>query len=347
MLMLSVEGWLNGLTAIGIFVFGWLMGIYFIYQSRKTKAKLLAYLSILLILIVTIFVGVFMDFLTILLTGTINYPLSYEDLRNFFIFILAAFISFLGSYIGTDLLAPKKKWYVLSLIIIIATVYSLFILFDPEGSITMVYPEIPGEDLSLAHLSTGSPAYILGLIMALSVLVFNESGFLIKALNSIGIIRKKFILLSIGFFFLSAMMLIEATISTIFILIFTRIIMIISFWIMYLGLREEPEKPQETITKEVRVEGGLIRLTKRPDHITEEEVTFHKEKKICLVCKGKLSRSLYLCPKCDALYCDNCAQALANLENVCWVCDEPLDEAKPTKVMELEEDDSIKIDKKD
>ena len=95
------------------------------------------------------------------------------------------------------------------------------------------------------------------------------------------------------------------------------------------------------------VEGWLIRLTKRPDVVTEEEVTFHKEKKICLVCKGKLSRSLYLCPKCDALYCDNCAQALADLENVCWVCDEPIDEAKPTRISEIDDNKSMKIHKTD
>jgi len=351
MLMLSVEGWLNGLTAIGIFVIGWMLGMFFIYQSRKTNAKPLAYLCIFLILIATIYIGICLDFLTFLLTGTINYPLSpvHENLRNIFIFTLGAFIFVTGSYIGSELLTPKKKWYILSLMITLAVIYSLFIIFDPAGSITMIYPEIFGEDIALAHLTASSPANIVGMISALIVLVFNESGFLIKAKKSIGVIRKKFLLLSTGFFFIIAMILVEALISMISILIFSRIIMIISFWIMYLGLKEEPEEPQEPIKKkkEVKVEGGLIRLTKRPDHITEEEVTFHKERKICLVCKGKLSRSLYLCPKCDALYCGNCVQALADLENVCWVCDEILDETKPTRVRAPDDDDSIKIHKKD
>ena len=35
------------------------------------------------------------------------------------------------------------------------------------------------------------------------------------------------------------------------------------------------------------------------------------------------------------------------LENVCWVCDDPLDDTKPTRVKEPEEDDSIKIHKND
>lgn len=223
-----------------------------------------------------------------------------------------------------------------------------FICFlDPEGSITMVYPEIPGEDIALAHITSGSPANILIMILVLITLVFNESRFLIKAKRSIGVIRKKFILLSVGLFSFVAMMTIEGTISTISILIFTRIIMIISFWIMYLGLREEPEKPQEPIKKEVKVEGGLIRLTKRPDHITEEEVTFHKEKKICLVCKGNVGRYMFMCPECDTLYCDNCAKTLSDLENICWVCETPFDASKPIKTVQEKEEIEIEKTEKD
>jgi len=80
-------------------------------------------------------------------------------------------------------------------------------------------------------------------------------------------------------------------------------------------------------------------LSKRPDGFTEEEVTFHLEKKICLVCKGRVAKFNYICPKCDALYCMNCAQALTNLENVCWVCDSPIDDSKPVEISRKSKDD--------
>ena len=38
----------------------------------------------------------------------------------------------------------------------------------------------------------------------------------------------------------------------------------------------------------------------------------------------------YIC-ECGAIYCDNCARALINLENVCWVCEIPIDPVKPVK----------------
>jgi len=56
--------------------------------------------------------------------------------------------------------------------------------------------------------------------------------------------------------------------------------------------------------------------------VSEEKITVSKERKICLVCRGEVLRFTYIC-ECGAIYCDNCARALTNLENICWVCDVP------------------------
>jgi len=70
--------------------------------------------------------------------------------------------------------------------------------------------------------------------------------------------------------------------------------------------------------------------TMLPAFVTEEKVAIHKEKKICLVCRGEVLRYSYIC-ECGAIYCDNCARALTDLENLCWVCDNPIDYLKPVK----------------
>jgi len=72
-----------------------------------------------------------------------------------------------------------------------------------------------------------------------------------------------------------------------------------------------------------------------PVFLTEEKVTIHKEKKICLVCRGEVLRFTYIC-ECDAIYCENCARALTDLENACWVCDNPIDYSKPVKLYKEE-----------
>ncbi|MFX1307766.1 MAG: hypothetical protein ACFFDG_13220, partial [Promethearchaeota archaeon] len=56
----------------------------------------------------------------------------------------------------------------------------------------------------------------------------------------------------------------------------------------------------------------------------------------------------YICTGCDALYCENCARALSNAENACWVCNEPIDKSKPSKPFKLTEEfeDLEKLDEK-
>ncbi len=86
------------------------------------------------------------------------------------------------------------------------------------------------------------------------------------------------------------------------------------------------------------------RLVMVKTQIIVDEVAIHKEKKICLVCRGEVLRFTYIC-ECGAIYCDNCARAVTDLENLCWVCDVPIDYSKPVKTKE-EETEQIHINKK-
>ena len=77
---LTIIGWLNGITAMGILIFGIIFGIFIIYKSRKIEAKLLFLLGIGNILIALVWLGSCCDFLTILITGrNIDTRLEYLD----------------------------------------------------------------------------------------------------------------------------------------------------------------------------------------------------------------------------------------------------------------------------
>lgn len=80
----------------------------------------------------------------------------------------------------------------------------------------------------------------------------------------------------------------------------------------------------------------FLRMFTKPEYLTEKEITFYREQKICLVCKSQVSRLTYICPKCDTLYCVKCSDALSKLENACWVCETPIDETKPVKLFKKE-----------
>jgi len=233
-------------------------------------------------------------------------------------------------YIGAELIIPKKKWYLESIYIVLGIIFELLVFLNTMSSFTFDMPDNPGENIIDASTIIPSPAFIIMVAFLLGGWILNGFGFFYKGIHSEGIIRKKYFLLSVGFNIFIISTALEVLLSPGMFLFIVRFGMISSTWFWYLGLREEPEKPQKVIEREIEVAESLFRLSIRPAHITEEEVTFHKERKICLVCKTKVSRMMYTCPTCDALYCIKCSESLSNLENACWVCNTPFDESKPT-----------------
>ena len=74
--------------------------------------------------------------------------------------------------------------------------------------------------------------------------------------------------------------------------------------------------------------------------VYEKKVTVYKERKECLVCLGDIEGfGIYICPQCDSIYCESCANALIEIENVCWSCESPIDREKPVKLLKEEEID--------
>ena len=85
-----------------------------------------------------------------------------------------------------------------------------------------------------------------------------------------------------------------------------------------------------------QIEGIIYTRNVLTPQVREEKVVISKEKKICLVCRGEVIGFSYAC-KCGANYCENCARALTNLENLCWACETPIDYSKPSKPYKKEE----------
>ena len=79
----------------------------------------------------------------------------------------------------------------------------------------------------------------------------------------------------------------------------------------------------------------LLKIFTRPKTLTEAEIAFYREQKVCLVCKGEvIGFNNFICPSCNVLYCAKCAIALSELENICWVCETTIDKTKPIKLLE-------------
>ena len=85
------------------------------------------------------------------------------------------------------------------------------------------------------------------------------------------------------------------------------------------------------------IQSASVIFTK-PEIITEEEVSVSKEKKICLVCKIKISSHTFVCRNCGSFYCEKYYSALVDLENVCWAGDSAFEESNPVKLLKKREE---------
>jgi uncharacterized membrane protein len=199
MFQLQPVGWLDGGTALSVVVFAAIFGVYSFYKSRKLNAKLLTITGIAIISVGFTLLGPAVDFLTILIT---NDNINPEWLYGLLSYSWTAPVTIFGLYIGAELMAPKKKWYILSIYIILSVIFEIILFYasftSPE--LAFKYPEVPPNGTGLLNTSIWptSIAFILMMIFLVSGLIFNGFGFLRIAVKSSGILRRKFLYLSLG-----------------------------------------------------------------------------------------------------------------------------------------------------
>jgi hypothetical protein len=138
------------------------------------------------------------------------------------------------------------------------------------------------------------------------------------------------IILSIAFYVFTQLLLYLTS-------IFLFILLILSMVYIFKQGKEPIQEPMKDQEGHV----DFMKMFSRPESLTEEEVSISKEKKICLVCKGKVIGISFICRECEAFYCQKCYQALTQLENACWACDNALDETKSVKLPEKEEGELV------
>jgi len=229
-----IEGLLNGISALGVLTINLIIGFYSLYKARKLKAKLLTITALTIIFIGLLWLGPTTDFLKILITGTNIEPIWLYPLLSY---MWAAAGITLGMYIGGELLMPKKKWILVGIFIIISIAYEYFLFSNPLGSFEFVVPSPLGDDL----IDTSSDySYYTGyflIVFILSILIFNGIGFLVKAKQATGILRKKFLYLSIGFIVFAVIVTFDSVFPPMIALFIVRFGVIISSILLYLGIK--------------------------------------------------------------------------------------------------------------
>ncbi len=230
---LNVEGWLNGSTALIVLLFDVIVGSYCIYKARKIDAKLLKITGLTIFFTGTLWMGPSSDFLVILFTQSNIEPFWLYGMLSY---MWAAPAIFFAMYLGAELLIPKKKMIFIITYLVLGILYEIFLFTNLEGSFYYTFPETPGENLIDTSNRIG-PTFILIGIFLLSTLIFNGLGFLNKALQATGVIRKKFLSLSIGFIIFSITTVFDALIPPGLLLPIVRIGIIISGILLFWGIK--------------------------------------------------------------------------------------------------------------
>ncbi len=242
----------------------------------------------------------------------------------------------------TSLIYPNSLKKIVSIFLSIAIIFEVILIYLLFTNINEV-----GHKEGKFDSAAGNIPILFILFVLISTLIFTTLFIRVclKSPDRINHWRGKLLLIAIILMVIGSFLdVVSSTITTLFIariLLISRLFFAYTGWLMPAwaarwqkdhGLSEESEELNDEVHEFLKI------LSQRRD-VTAKEVTVYREKKICLVCKGKVGGfNNYICTKCEALYCEKCARALTRLENACWACNEAIDKSQPVRQIESEQE---------
>jgi len=229
--MISLIGLLDGITASGIVLSATIFGLLSFYRASKLGAKLLAVAGLTMFFVGFLWLGPMVDFFMVLFTETnLNPEMIYSVLS--YMWVAPALIT--AMYLGSELMISKRKWIIVGIYIVLGIIFEYFLWFHNSESFS--FKLVPG-DLIDAEFRREYFTFILVAFFLLSTLIFLGIGFLIKAKQATGDLRKKFIYLALGFIIFVVCGALDSIIPPGVAIGFIRVIMMTFALWMYLGLK--------------------------------------------------------------------------------------------------------------
>lgn len=323
------------------------MGIYALYKSQKTKAKILLYFGLTFFFLSQLYFATILDFLFLLATGD-----NIDNSNGLFSILTYIWIGpaiILGMYIIIEVTIPEKKWFILPFYIILSIIFEILLFLDPINSFNISYTTSNGGIIH-SHLVMGSLLFIIICFIFILAFIFFGLGFFIIGIQTTGILKKKFMILSSAFVAFLTIGAIDILTAPGIYVIFLRIAEMSTAIIFYFGIREETVVSSERETKgsEYQIPKTSLISTlsySRPEDLTEDDILYFREQTLCMVCKTLIIGfvDVFICPDCKALYCRKCAKELIKIDNMCWGCLGPIDDSKPIKYDKEEGKEDISI----
>ncbi|TFG19635.1 MAG: hypothetical protein EU529_16115 [Promethearchaeota archaeon] len=231
----SLYSLLDGITATCIVVFGIIFALIVFYKAKKMEAKLLIYAALMGGFASLLWLGSCSSFLSVIVFGGHLEPIGLYGILGYMWVAPAAII---GLYIGAELMLPEKKKIIVIIYAGLSIIFELllfldFLLFDPMKSIEF---EISGSSID-SNFVYGHPIFILIVIFLVSVLLLNGIGSINKAIQSTGVVRKKFGFMAITFIIFVLVAALDSLLSPGPALFIARMGMIVCAILLYFALK--------------------------------------------------------------------------------------------------------------
>ena len=234
-MVLELVDLISGISASAILLTGYVTGFLTIAKGAKQKASLMVWSGLFLVLMGQFYLGTVVSFIKLLLTGT-NIAMPYLAAR--LAYTMAPVSITIAMYVGFSMIRPEWRRTMVAIYAASAVFYwiGLYVpIYAPMTMEEIILPGAPGMADSLIDISLQSWVLILTALYLLSMLVFNTSGLLNLARKSSGIIKKKSIIQSIGYFIFVIIGAIDSLVPLGQWIFIPRIVMVIGYVLLYIG----------------------------------------------------------------------------------------------------------------
>ena len=232
--MISATGWLIGGMGLITMIISIIIGIFFIYEAKRLDAKLLNYAGLLIICTGLFYLGASATFLWLFFTGR-NIP-NETGINGLLSFTSVAPGIICAMYLGSELLVPKKKKIIVGIYAVIGIIFEILIYACIKCALEF-RNETSTTELIDSSFKWGYPAAWIVVLFLISVLIFCGIGFLIKAQQVSGDLKKNFRYISLGFIVFVISGALDALLAPGIWLIPVRIGMITYAILLYIGLK--------------------------------------------------------------------------------------------------------------
>ena len=260
-------------------------------------------------------------------TGNIETIFQKNNLLHLLIYYLYEY-AYIYLFINITSLCLIFIWFSIKLKAEFKSISSIMAIGFAIFLIGWAFEAPTSRTLGLISPGISSALIFIGILIAILPLVLNLEFFYKPIANWIVLALIISILLFLG---LSSFTNLPLSLMSVILILISTLVLAIVIIYMILQVIRRMRAPIDSLGEESTELKDFLKIFTKPNTITKEEIHFSIEKKVCLVCKSKISRLNYMCPECEVLYCTRCSNLLKNSENACWVCETPFDKKKIEK----------------